>query len=174
MWEETLVKTDLESQPKSLDINLPSFKGRADSFLIILIVTSSASIIIVAVKFRIFHQWIEFLQSNSYLRAAFYPLVLSTVFIIAGIIFRTLIWFRYRPVRVRTGESIDWPFVSVIMPALNEEELIEESIDSIFSCNYPLEKFEVICINDGSTDTTLFQQTVESREMQSGTWFYHW
>jgi hyaluronan synthase len=156
MWEETLVKTDLESQPKSLDINLPSFKERADTFLIILIVTSSASIIIIAVKFRIFHQWIEFLHSNSYLRAAFYPLVLSTVFIITGIIFRTLIWFRYRPVRVRAGESIDWPFVSVIMPALNEEELIEESIDSIFSCNYPQEKFEVICINDGSTDTTLF------------------
>ncbi len=156
MWEETLVKTDLESQPRSLDISLPSFKERADTFLIILIITSSASIIIVAVKFRIFHQWIEFLQSNSYLRAAFYPLVLSTVFIIAGIIFRTLIWFRYRPMAVRTGERIDWPFVSVIMPALNEEELIEESIDSIFSCSYPQDKFEVICINDGSTDTTLF------------------
>ncbi|MDH4219236.1 MAG: glycosyltransferase [Candidatus Aminicenantes bacterium] len=156
MWEETLVKSDLEGQPRSLDISLPSFKEKADTFLIILIITSSASIIIVAVKFRIFHQWIEFLQSNSYLRAAFYPLVLSTVFIIAGIIFRTLIWFRYRPMGVRTGESIDWPFVSVIMPALNEEELIGESIDSIFSCNYPHEKFEVICINDGSTDTTLF------------------
>ena len=48
------------------------------------------------------------------------------------------------------------PPVSVIMPALNEEELIKESIDSIFCSDYPVERFEVICINDGSTDSTLF------------------
>jgi hyaluronan synthase len=42
------------------------------------------------------------------------------------------------------------------MPALNEEELVEKSIDSIFACNYPHEKLEVICINDGSTDLTYF------------------
>jgi hyaluronan synthase len=41
------------------------------------------------------------------------------------------------------------------MPALNEEELITKSIDSIFACNYPQDKLEVICINDGSTDLTL-------------------
>jgi hyaluronan synthase len=156
MWEETLVKTDLESQPKSLDLTIPSFKERADTLLVVLIVTSSALIIIVSVKFKIFYLWIEFLQSNSFLRAVFYPMALSTAFIIAGIIFRTIIWFRYKPMRVKTGESVDWPFVSVIMPALNEEELIEESIDSIFSCNYPQNRFEVICINDGSIDSTLF------------------
>jgi hyaluronan synthase len=156
MWEETLVKTDLESQPKSLDLTIPSFKERADTLLVVLIVTSSALVIIVSVKFKIFYLWIEFLQSNSFLRAVFYPMALSTAFIIAGIIFRTIIWFRYKPMRVKTGESVDWPFVSVIMPALNEEELIEESIDSIFSCNYPQNRFEVICINDGSIDSTLF------------------
>jgi hyaluronan synthase len=156
MWEETLVKTDLESQPKSLDIAIPSFKERADTLLILLIVTSSVLIIIVSVKFKILYLWIEFLQSNSFLRAVFYPMALSTAFIIAGIIFRTIIWFRYKPMRVKPGESLDWPFVTVIMPALNEEELIEESIDSIFSCNYPQNRFEVICINDGSSDSTLF------------------
>ncbi len=36
------------------------------------------------------------------------------------------------------------------MPALNEEELIKESIDSIFCSDYPFNRFEVICINDGS------------------------
>jgi hyaluronan synthase len=56
---------------------------------------------------------------------------------------------------VEDDEEIDWPSVSVIMPALNEEELIEKSIDSIFSSRYPQHKVEVICINDGSTDLTL-------------------
>ena len=43
--------------------------------------------------------------------------------------------------------------VSIIIPAFNEERVI---IDSIYSClklNYP--EFEVIVINDGSTDSTL-------------------
>jgi hyaluronan synthase len=42
------------------------------------------------------------------------------------------------------------------MPALNEEELIEKSIASIFNSNYPQDKFEVICINDGSADSTFY------------------
>jgi len=156
MWEDTLVKTDLENQSKSLDFNIPFFKEKTDAFLIILIITASATIIILSLKFRIFHLWLEFLQSNAFLRAVFYPLILSLVFIIAGIIFRTIIWIRYSPITVKVGEKVNWPIVSVIMPALNEEELIKESIDSIFCSDYPLERFEVICINDGSTDSTLF------------------
>ena len=156
MWEDTLVKADLESQPQSIDFDIPSFEEKIDTFVIILIIAVSASIIILSFRFRIFHLWLEFLQSNAFLRAIFYPLVLSLVFIIAGIIFRTIIWIRYKPERLNLGEKIEWPFVSVIMPALNEEELIKESIDSIFSSDYPAERFEVICINDGSTDSTLF------------------
>jgi len=156
MWEDTLVKADLDSQSKSLDFNIPFFKEKTDTVVIILIIAASASIIILSFRFRIFHLWLEFLQSNAFLRAIFYPLVLSFLFIITGIIFRTIIWIRYRPMKVKKGEEINWPFVSVLMPALNEEELIKESIDSIFCSDYPVERFEVICINDGSTDSTLF------------------
>jgi hyaluronan synthase len=156
MWEDSLVKTDLDGQSKSLDFNITSFNEKADTFVIILIITASASIIIFSLRFRIFHLWIEFLQSSAFLRAIFYPIVLSLVFIICGIIYRTIIWFRYKPIKLESGEEIEWPFVSVIMPALNEEELIKESIDSIFCSQYPEDRFEVICINDGSTDSTLF------------------
>ena len=100
--------------------------------------------------------WIEFLQSNSFLRTAFYPLALSLAFIIVGIIFRTIIWFRYKPMKAEEGEKNDWPFVSIIMPALNEEKLIKGAIESVFCSRYPEGRFELICINDGSTDATLF------------------
>ncbi|UCE42021.1 MAG: glycosyltransferase family 2 protein [Candidatus Aminicenantes bacterium] len=156
MWEDTLVKADLESQSKTLDVNIPSFNAKTDTVVIILIITVSASIIILSFRLRIFHLWLEFLQSNAFLRILFYPLVFSLLFIISGIIFRTIIWIRYRPMTIKKGEEINWPFVSVIMPALNEEELIKESIDSIFYSDYPDDRFEVICINDGSTDSTLF------------------
>lgn len=42
--------------------------------------------------------------------------------------------------------------VSVLIPAYNEEKSIVASVDSVLSLNYP--EFEVIVINDGSTDST--------------------
>ncbi len=42
--------------------------------------------------------------------------------------------------------------VSVLVPAWNEEETIEETIHAIFNIDYPL--LEVIVLNDGSTDRT--------------------
>lgn len=156
MWEETLAETDFESQAKSLDFGIPLLKDKTDTILIVLIIAASSSIIIISVKFRIFYMWIEFLQSNPFLRAIFYPLVFSLAFIVVGIIFRTIVWFRYKPMKVDKKERIDWPFVSIIMPALNEEKLIRGAIESVFSNKYPEDRFEVICINDGSKDSTLF------------------
>lgn len=44
------------------------------------------------------------------------------------------------------------PFVSIIVSAFNEEMVIEKTIKSIFCSTY--RKFEVIVINDGSSDNT--------------------
>ena len=42
--------------------------------------------------------------------------------------------------------------VSVIVPVYNEEKYIKKCLDSL--CNQSLEDIEIICINDGSTDST--------------------
>ena len=154
MWEETLDDIELESQQKSSLFNTPFLIERIDAIFVFFIVVSSSFIVIIAIKFRIIHLWLEFLYSNAFLRASIYPLAFSVVFIVSGIVFRTILWFRYKPQTVELEEKTNWPFVTVIMPALNEEELIEKSIDSIFTSHYPQDKFEVICINDGSTDRT--------------------
>lgn len=47
------------------------------------------------------------------------------------------------------------PFVSFIIPCMNEEKAIEKTILKCFEADYPMDKLEVIVINDGSTDGTL-------------------
>ena len=47
------------------------------------------------------------------------------------------------------------PFISIIVPAYNEEHVIKQRIDNLLSQAYPKDKFEVIVIDSGSTDTTL-------------------
>ena len=46
------------------------------------------------------------------------------------------------------------PVVSVIIPAYNEEDTIGECLTSLENLDYPLDKLEIIIINDGSNDNT--------------------
>ena len=46
------------------------------------------------------------------------------------------------------------PTISVLIPAYNEEFTIARAIESVWSNDYPVSKFEIIVINDGSTDGT--------------------
>lgn len=45
-------------------------------------------------------------------------------------------------------------FLSVIIPAHNREHYLDLCLDSLFRQNYPSSKYEVILINDNSTDNT--------------------
>jgi cellulose synthase/poly-beta-1,6-N-acetylglucosamine synthase-like glycosyltransferase len=47
------------------------------------------------------------------------------------------------------------PFVSIIIPVRNESEGIQECLQSIFAQKYPAHLFEVIVVDDYSTDPTL-------------------
>jgi cellulose synthase/poly-beta-1,6-N-acetylglucosamine synthase-like glycosyltransferase len=46
------------------------------------------------------------------------------------------------------------PHISVIIPAYNEEKVIEKKIRSIYEGDYPHEKMEVLVMSDASTDNT--------------------
>jgi len=47
-----------------------------------------------------------------------------------------------------------FPFVSVIVPAYNEEKTLAKTIKSLKGLNYPKKKLQIIVIDDGSTDRT--------------------
>lgn len=47
-----------------------------------------------------------------------------------------------------------WPYVSVVVPARNEADDIESCLDSLRACNYPNDRYEIVVVDDFSTDGT--------------------
>ena len=48
----------------------------------------------------------------------------------------------------------DKPFVSVIIPTYNRSELLRQTVDSFLAQNYPADKWELILVDNASTDDT--------------------
>lgn len=77
-----------------------------------------------------------------------YPIITCLVYIITAVSYS----FR-RPATTEPLPDSELPFVSIIIPAFCEEEVIGQSITAALEVNYP--RFEVIIVNDGSTDHTV-------------------
>jgi cellulose synthase/poly-beta-1,6-N-acetylglucosamine synthase-like glycosyltransferase len=86
-----------------------------------------------------------------------YFLLLNTFYVLFNLLsLGGILRYRRMVTFVRFGEIFRMPIVrpvSVIVPAFNEEAGIIESVRSLLSLRYPV--FEVIVVNDGSTDGTL-------------------
>jgi len=50
--------------------------------------------------------------------------------------------------------TLDFPSLSILIPAHNEEMVIERTVRKILASEYPLDKLEIIVMNDGSSDRT--------------------
>ncbi|NMA54798.1 MAG: glycosyltransferase family 2 protein, partial [Firmicutes bacterium] len=53
-----------------------------------------------------------------------------------------------------TRSSSEYPLVSILVPAHNEEKVIERSILAMLKLSYPPDKIEIIVVNDNSSDKT--------------------
>jgi len=82
--------------------------------------------------------------------------------IVALVIFLFVLLFRYFSILVMaylyltkyTVESKEgyYPFISIIVPVFNEGKILRNSIESLLDIEYP--NYEIIIVNDGSTDNT--------------------
>ncbi len=78
------------------------------------------------------------------------------------LLFRTFLWVAYKPHMLASGDEM--PVVSVIIPAYNEGALVEKAIKAAIESGYPLQKLEVICVDDGSKDDTfLYMQKAKAK-----------
>lgn len=80
-----------------------------------------------------------------------YPIVGGCAFIVSGTYYHLFRERRDRPRFLEHGE----PFVTILVPAHNEEEQIGSTVDWLENqLNYPAGKYEIIVIDDASTDRT--------------------
>ncbi len=92
----------------------------------------------------------------------FFSLPISTIatyisfFIItyAAVFLIILYLFNREKMVVKGKKWRELPFVSILLPVYNEEKLIKKTINSLISLDYPKDKYEIIIIDDGSTDKT--------------------
>lgn len=82
-----------------------------------------------------------------------YPFAMSWVWMFGGLLFYFL-RERKRPLPEVAPPLTRKPMVSVLIPCHNEGELIDQTVASLADTNYPMDKFEVVAINDGSRDDT--------------------
>ncbi len=69
-----------------------------------------------------------------------------------------------RPVAPVAPSPVEWPKVSILMAAYNEERVLPAKLESVFSLDYPRDKLELVVGSDGSTDGTdaLLSQAAEA------------
>ncbi|MEQ6378211.1 glycosyltransferase [Bacillaceae bacterium S4-13-56] len=60
----------------------------------------------------------------------------------------------FKPIEEWKRKNITLPKVSILIPAYNEEIVIDKTIRAMTRLNYPKEKLEVIIVNDNSQDQT--------------------
>ncbi len=124
-----------------------------DEFYRALILFGFAIVLFLSWRFDIFHGVVSAARHHEWGRFVVSPAILWSAMGTLLLLFRTLLWFRYRaapPASMR-----DAPTMTVIIPAYNEGAMVARSIESVVHARYPREgAFEVLVVDDGSTDDT--------------------
>ena len=89
------------------------------------------------------YHWARFILKPSLLWGAMGMILL---------LFRTFLWFGYRPSPSSTPEEA--PLLTVIIPAYNEGPMVAKTIESVAAAKYPQDRIEIFVVDDGSTDDT--------------------
>src|SRR5690554_2866702 len=96
------------------------------------------------------------------------PIVLTITLILMAIKVCFLLYILFLYLKYRSVKSVadqELPEVSVIVPAYNEGELVYKTLLSLVNSNYPLEKLQIISVDDGSADDTWYWMQKAKKEL---------
>jgi hyaluronan synthase len=100
---------------------------------------------------RLFHPLLRAAGTESWGRVIIRPSLLWAMMGALLLVYRTTVWFMYRPFASASFEYA--PSMSVIIPAYNEGAMVRKSIDSAAAALYRRDRLEIFVIDDGSTMT---------------------
>ncbi|MDY6778866.1 MAG: glycosyltransferase [Candidatus Nanohaloarchaea archaeon] len=75
-------------------------------------------------------------------------------FILFFTLFMLIVFLEHGTIRGEVEWPDDWPTVSIIVPAYNEEDTLDMTLEALTDLNYPEDLLDIIVVNDGSTDGT--------------------
>ena len=107
--------------------------------------------LIIALQMESFGWYARLFRRNTYTTFLGSVGALYTLAFLAMQAVRTVLWWRYRPYSLPSGPL---PKVTVLIPAYNEGAMVEKTLNSVAAADYPKDRLEIICIDDGSRDDT--------------------
>jgi hyaluronan synthase len=148
MYGETLKDARLSYAPR--DAVEP--QGKVPAWLAHVMVTLGVVTIFAYDLHIILPRFVRFVDHHHAMRLFVYPSLLWMVMGALLLVFRTVVWFFYRPFPAVAADSA--PFMTIVIPAYNEGSMVRQSIVSAAEADYPRGRREILVIDDGSTDDT--------------------
>lgn len=96
--------------------------------------------------------WAVFLQIRNADNYYYQPLVSIYSLLTGSFVVSRFIFAAFYAAPPNVGYN---PTLTVLVPCMNEEACIRQTIERIFAAGYQDDRLEVVCVNDGSTDHTL-------------------
>ncbi len=140
-----------EARPGDRGMVPPGKMQWLDGGLKLLVPVLLAALLAAAYYFGSFQAYLQLFSSRGY--ASFLP-ALGAAYALLMLLFqviRTVLWACYRPYPLTQGPL---PSLTVIIPAYNEGAMVAQAINSVAAADYPADRLEIICVDDGSTDDT--------------------
>lgn len=140
----TVLPRPLYRRPLELDPWDPLFRS--------LILAGLAALIYLSFRWQIFQPVLHAVSEHPWAGYVLRPSMLWMAMGTLMLLFRTLLWFRYRTPPM--ANYADAPTLTVIIPAYNEGAMVAQSIDSVAKAHYPGERLRILVVDDGSRDDT--------------------
>ncbi len=123
-----------------------------DWLLRVMVILGVASIFYTTLAGRFMRPFAHAINAHGWSQVLMRPSLLWMSMGSMMLVFRTFLWFRYRPAAPAQYDSA--PSVTVVIPAYNEGAMVARTIESVACADYPAGRLEIMVVDDGSQDDT--------------------